>query len=96
MKNIHKGLVGERVLSEGYIARLASSTKDWAPNWQSRLQDAINELANSTNELFVHINGDADMNLDKAVEMNKVYDDVLRNYRKGVVAQVAAMMSGPA
>ena len=95
MKLIHKGLIGERILSEGYRARLSASDKEWAVDWMMKLDRAMTELAHHTTAMYQEMTIDPDMTLDKCIEVCQKYDDILRNYRRGVVAQVAAMLSGP-
>ena len=94
LKMIHKCLIGERVLSEGYLARLDASDKEWAESWHRRLNRAMQDLTASTHALVLEMN--RQMTFDERSELCRDYDEQLRNYRKGVVAQVCAMLSGPA
>ena len=82
-------------MTEGYRDRLSGSHKEWAVDWLMKLERAMTELAHHTSAMYQTMCSDPDMNLDKCIEINSKYDDILRNYRRGVVAQVTAMLSGP-
>ena len=94
MKLLHKSMGDEKILSEGYLAKLRGCMKPWAPEWTESLQKATDELTAKTNELFALTT--SEHTLEEALAINVEMDKYLSNYRRGVLAQVVALLTGPA